>query len=104
MAITKGNLGTRQNAHETKLMTIGASVLASAANLKVSHVTLLICLVCALAYANSLGGDFVFDDTDQIVQNQNISSWGNLSKAFTTHVWAFRERGTLDLPPPLPYY
>ena len=105
MAITKGNLGIRQNANEPKRMNMRAYVLASAANLKVSHVTLLICLLCALAYANSLGGDFVFDDTDQIVQNQNIRSWGNLSKSFTTHVWAFRERtGTLDLPPPLPYY
>jgi protein O-mannosyl-transferase len=72
---------------------------------------LLIGLLAVLAYANSLGGDFVFDDTDQIVENQNTRSWDNLVKAFTTHVWAFRERaGTgspaerLDAPPPLPYY
>jgi len=66
---------------------------------------LLIGLLAVLAYANSLGGDFVFDDTDQIVENQNIRSWDNLAKAWTTHVWAFRERpGTLDVPPPLPYY
>ena len=66
---------------------------------------LLICLFSFLAYANSLGGDFVFDDTDQIVENQNIRSWDNVGKAFTTHVWAFRERsGTLSVPPPLPYY
>ncbi len=39
------------------------------------------------------------------MENQNIRSWDNLAKAFTTHVWAFRERSdTLDAPPPLPYY
>lgn len=70
---------------------------------------LLIGLLAFLAYANSLGGDFVFDDTDQIVENQNIGSWDNLAKAFTTHVWAFRENaasraGSLGIPPPLPYY
>lgn len=70
---------------------------------------LLIGLLAILAYSNSLGGDFVFDDTDQIVENQNIRSWDNLAKAFTTHVWAFREEtggpaARLDLPPPLPYY
>lgn len=66
---------------------------------------LLICLVSFLAYANSLGGDFVFDDTDQVVENHNIRSWDNLAKAFTTHVWAFRERSdALSVPPPLPYY
>src|SRR5437870_7808617 len=76
-----------------------ASVLTS------SRIVLLVFLASFLAYANSLGGEFVFDDTDQIVENQNIRSWDNLAKAFTTHVWAFRERSdTLDAPPPLPYY
>jgi len=69
------------------------------------RVVLLICLLCFLGYANSLGGEFVFDDTDQIVENQNIRSWDNLQKAFTTHVWAFRANsGALETPPPLPYY
>src|SRR5258707_6040333 len=79
------------------------------AQLSGARAMLLIGLLAFLAYANSLGGDFVFDDTDQIVDNQNIRSWDNLAKAFTTHVWAFRERdgsraGSLDVPPPLPYY
>src|SRR5262245_6485235 len=56
------------------------------------RVILLLTLACCLAYANSLGGDFVFDDVDQIVDNKDIRSWDNLGKAFTTHVWAFRER------------
>lgn len=81
------------------------SLLAAAGTLSVTQALLLTCLVSFLAYANSLGGDFVFDDTEVIVENQDIRSWDNLGKAFTTHVWAFRERpGTLNLPPPLPYY
>ncbi|MEK6284909.1 MAG: tetratricopeptide repeat protein [Acidobacteriota bacterium] len=81
------------------------SLLAADSKLSVTRVLLLTCLLSFLAYANSLGGEFVFDDTEQIVENQNIRSWENLGKAFTTHVWAFRERpGTLNLAPPLPYY
>src|ERR1700686_3258532 len=71
----------------------------------VARAILLICLLSVLAYANSLGGEFVFDDTEQIVGNQNIRSWDNLTKAFTTHVWEFRDQpGGLNVPPPLPYY
>lgn len=74
-------------------------------NLSTGRAIGLIFLCSLLAYANSLGGEFVFDDTDQIVQNQNVRSWDNLGKAFTTDVWAFRERsGNLNVPPPLPYY
>src|SRR5258707_833191 len=69
----------------------------------------LIGLLAVLAYANSLGGDFVFDDTDQVVDNQNTPSGDTPAKAFTTHVWAFRGRAAagsppegLDVPPPLP--
>lgn len=46
--------------------------------------------VTVLVYTNSLGGDFVFDDREQIVNNLRIRSWDNLLKAFTTDVWAFR--------------
>jgi protein O-mannosyl-transferase len=74
-------------------------------SLSPARTLLLISLFSFLAYANSLGGAFVFDDTDQIVENQNIRSWDNLATAFTTHVWAFREQsGALNVPPPLPYY
>ncbi len=80
-------------------------LLSSLQRLSTGRTIILICLFSFLAYGNSLGGEFVFDDTDQIVENQNIRSWDNLAKAFTTHVWAFRERpGTLNVPPPLPYY
>lgn len=56
-----------------------------------------------LAYANSLSGAFVFDDTKQIAGNPSLHSWSNVLRAFTNDVWGF-ERGTLttDLPPP--YY
>jgi tetratricopeptide (TPR) repeat protein len=79
------------------------------AQLSGARAMLLIGLLAILAYSNSLGGDFVFDDTDQIAENQNIRSWDNLAKSFTTHVWAFREgagspAARSDLPPPLPYY
>lgn len=79
------------------------------AQLNGGRAILLIGLLAIVAYSNSLGGAFVFDDTDQIVENQSIRSWDNLAKAFTTHVWAFREGAAglaarVDLPPPLPYY
>ena len=69
------------------------------------RIVLLICILSSLTYANSLGGDFVFDDIDQIVENHDIRSWGNVGRAFTTHVWAFRERpDILRAPIPPPYY
>jgi protein O-mannosyl-transferase len=81
------------------------SLLAFLQRLSVPRTILLISLFSFLAYANSLGGEFVFDDTEQIVENQNVRSWDNLAKAFTTHVWQFRERpGALNVPAPLPYY
>lgn len=80
-------------------------LVASIEALGASRAILLICLLSLLAYANSLGGEFVFDDTDQIVTNQNLRSWTNLSRAFTSHVWAFRDQQLgIEAPPPLPYY
>jgi tetratricopeptide (TPR) repeat protein len=74
-------------------------------NLAPFRVVLLIFLFAFLAYANSLGGDFVFDDTEQIVENHSIRSWDNLAKAFTSSVWAFREEAAdRNAPPSLPYY
>lgn len=74
-------------------------------NLEPSRIILLLVLACSLAYANSLGGDFVFDDTEQIVENRDLRSWENLGRAFTTHVWEFREKPeALRVPKPPPYY
>jgi protein O-mannosyl-transferase len=73
--------------------------------LNLQRVILLLALLSCFAYANSLGGDFVFDDLDQVVENKDLRNWSNLGKAFTTHVWAFRDRpDTLRAPVPLPYY
>jgi protein O-mannosyl-transferase len=81
------------------------TLLSATRSLAPARVVLLICLFSFLAYANSLGGDFVFDDTEQIVGNQDIRSWENLGRAFTTHVWAFRDRPeALRVPVPPPYY
>src|SRR5437667_5108646 len=61
----------------------------------------LIVAATVLAYANSLSGAFVFDDTKQIVGNPALRSWSNVLRAFTSDVWSF-QRGTLtkDIPPP----
>src|SRR5262245_34834366 len=64
-----------------------------------ARIVFIISALSILAYANSLSGEFVFDDTEQIVENQNIRSWENLGTAFSTSVWAFREKPeALNLP------
>lgn len=69
------------------------------------RVILLLALASCLAYANALGGDFLYDDIEQIVENRDLRSWDNLGRAFTTHVWAFRERPeALFIPVSPPYY
>lgn len=60
-------------------------------------------LACLLAFANSLGGDFLFDDEAQIVGNTAIRSWRNVFDAFTTDVWAFQRETSPETVPP-PYY
>lgn len=91
---------------DSMIQTARDSRIAFLENLAPSRAILLVCLFAFLAYANSLGGDFVFDDTEQIVENTAIRSWDNLIKAFTSSVWAFRdESANLDsAPPSLPYY
>jgi protein O-mannosyl-transferase len=64
---------------------------------------LMIVVGTLLVYANSLGGEFVFDDVKQIIGNQALHSWGNLFRAFTTDVWDF-QRGTYTADIPPPYY
>jgi len=63
----------------------------------------LIVAATVLAYANSLSGAFVFDDTKQIAGNPALHSWGNILRAFTSDVWSF-QRGTLTADIPPPYY
>ena len=57
-----------------------------------NRIVLAVCVLSCLAYANSLAGDFVLDDLDVIIANRDIRSWSNIERAFTTHLWAFRDR------------
>jgi tetratricopeptide (TPR) repeat protein len=68
-----------------------------------SRALFLIVATTVLAYANSLGGAFVFDDTKQIVGNPALRSWSNVLRAFATDFWSF-ERSTLTKDVPPPYY
>src|SRR5215471_4611023 len=69
------------------------------------RIALIIGLAACLTYANAIGGQFVIDDTEQIVANQEIRSWSMIPQAFRTHVWAFQEnRKLLRIPIPFPYY
>ena len=69
------------------------------------RVVFVLSLLTLLSYSNALGGDFLFDDNDQVIANRDIRSWKNVGDAFTTHVWSFRERSDkLRIPAPPPYY
>jgi tetratricopeptide (TPR) repeat protein len=59
-------------------------------------------LLVMLAYANSLQGEFVFDDTKQILNNPTLRGPVDIFQAFTTDVWAFQKSYSTDIPPP--YY
>jgi tetratricopeptide (TPR) repeat protein len=63
----------------------------------------LLAAVSALVYANSLGGEFLFDDTEQIVNNQQIHSWWNVLHAFASDVWSFTGGKLTNVVAP-PYY
>lgn len=67
------------------------------------RVVFLLVAAAVLVYSNALGGQFLFDDPKQIVNNPGLRSWSNVLRAFTTDLWSF-QRGTLanDVPPP--YY
>ena len=68
------------------------------------RIIFLLVAVSALVYSNALGGQFLFDDPKQIVNNPGLRSWANVLKAFTTDVWSFQRAGAIanDIPPP--YY
>lgn len=53
-----------------------------------------IVLVCFVVFANAVGGDFVYDDTRQIVRNALIQDNSLVWKALTSDVWAFKGDGT----------
>ncbi len=55
----------------------------------------LIFLVSISIYANSLSGEFVYDDTRQIARNVLIQDKANYGKALISDVWAFKGDGTI---------
>jgi len=50
-------------------------------------------LVCFLAYARAVGGDFVYDDSGQITQNSLIQRGEFFSRALLSPVWSYLEEG-----------
>ena len=61
-----------------------------------------------LAFANSLGNGFAYDDTTQILGNEQIRSFANLPTALTKEVWFWRVKQDQDpnkeAGPTTPYY
>lgn len=54
-----------------------------------------IILVAILVFANSLGGEFVYDDNRQIERNPMIQEASLYGKALTSDVWAFKGDGNV---------
>jgi len=51
---------------------------------------LLLLLLSALPYANTLFSNFVYDDVDQVLDNPYVHTFGHLREIFTTTVWSFQ--------------
>lgn len=56
---------------------------------------ILIAVFSFLVFANSLNGDFVYDDNRQIVRNPLIQNSTLYGKALTSDVWAFKGDGAI---------
>lgn len=57
-------------------------------------ILVLLAVLTFAAFANVLTGDFIYDDTRQILQNPVVRDPDQLWTAFTTDVWAFKSGGT----------
>ena len=55
----------------------------------------ILALIAFLVYANSLGGDFVYDDKRQILMNSLIQEPSLYGKALVSDVWAFKGDGKI---------
>ncbi len=55
----------------------------------------LIVLINTVVFSNSLHGDFVYDDTRQIIRNTLIQDASLYGKALISDVWAFKGDGTV---------
>jgi protein O-mannosyl-transferase len=58
------------------------------------HWPIILAVVIFLLYANSLGGEFVYDDNRQISGNVLIQDNGLIGKALVSDVWAFKGDGS----------
>ena len=56
---------------------------------------ILIAAISFLIFANTLNGEFVYDDNRQIVRNSLIQNATLYGKAITSDVWAFKGDGTI---------
>lgn len=56
---------------------------------------ILIAIVACAVFANTLGGDFVYDDNRQILRNTLIQQPSNYGTALTSDVWAFKGDGSV---------
>ncbi|MET0752816.1 MAG: tetratricopeptide repeat protein [Pyrinomonadaceae bacterium] len=56
---------------------------------------ILLALIAFFVFANSMSGDFVYDDNRQILRNPLIQDAGLYGKALTSDVWAFKGDGSV---------
>ena len=56
---------------------------------------LAITVVCVLVFANSTGGEFIYDDLRQILRNPLIQDNNLIWQALTSDVWAFKGGGEI---------
>lgn len=61
-----------------------------------------ILLITFLGFANSLNGEFVYDDRLQVLKNPTIKSLSNIPRMLTESVWQFMNQGAAG--PVGPYY
>jgi len=61
------------------------------ADSRILHFVLL-SVFCLVLYGNTLSGEFVWDDTVQIVRNQDIRSLDTVSKMFSSPLWSFAQK------------
>lgn len=55
----------------------------------------LLAAISVVVFANTVGGDFIYDDTRQILRNPLIQDLSLFWKAVTSDVWAFKGDGTV---------